>query len=427
MTCPYIDADCRHQLKAGAESCPSCGRFTKSCRACTAGNRAFANYCRSCGTALETGAGNWLAYKGSAQRLGFNPARNGESRQPFTPVPTPLKLRLGDACRSLLGYDRHLIAVSRNGTIEIADPQRPEAPHLRFQVTGPVTCEPCIADGMLYIGSPRQIAAYSLGAMTIASPQFRPVGQVPLSGNPIQALTIVGKRLYATVVSSEKRRDVVSIDIGDRGPTTVRTIHTSAHVSWIAGDPAGAQVVFLSEQSGGIALHTVNAQEVDTHPLSFQEFAEHPIAIIGGKVFAILGPERRLYQIDARTGAVEEALHEDIQMFALTHDGGMWDRDGVNIHNSGVRFTLTNIQDTFAALDRVIKGSPLIVQRRAAVVGMNDGKVRIYELHRAPAYGNWPLDAGSGSMITALASFDRYVAAGNADGIVEVLELQSER
>lgn len=425
MTCPYPDTSCAPQAVDG-ESCMSCGRFIKSCPQCKGSNRAFANHCRSCGTALETSNGNWLAYKGSARRLGFNASRNGRSHSSFNTSVTELKLRLGDACWSLLGYDRHLIAMSRNGTVEIADPQRPDAPHVRFQATGPVTCQPCIAGGVLYVGSPKQIAAYSLGAMTLASPQFRPLWQVPLPGNPIQALTAAGNNLYATIASSEKSRDVVAIEIGDRAPSTVRTIHTSRQVSWIAGDPADARIVFFSEENDGMSLHTVGAQRTETHLLSLRELAEHPIALVGGKVFAIFGSERRLHQIDAHTGAVDEVLHEDVQMFALTQDGGAWGRDGVNIHNSGVRFTLSNTHDSFAALDRAVKGSPVIVQGRAAIVGMSDGRVRIYELKRAPAYGIWPLDAGSGSTITALASFDRYVAAGNADGIVEVLELQSK-
>lgn len=427
MTCPYLDSNCRQDPAPGAESCPSCGRFWKSCEGCGTANRAFANHCRACGAAIDAADGNWLAYKGSAQRLGFNPARNAQSVQPFTPVPAKLTLSLGDPCRSLLGYDRHLIAIAQNGTIEVADPLGAAASRVRFQVTGPITCEPCISGGVLYVGSPRQIAAYSLGALTVPSPQFRPLWQVTVPGNPIQALTVVGARLYATVAASEARRDVMAIDTRDRGRSGARVIHSGMNISWLAGDPAAAMLVFLSEHRGQVALYTITAAGVETHPLPFDELSDQPIALAGGKVFAIFGRDRRLVQIDARTGAVDEHLQEDVQMFALTRDGGGWDRDGVNIHTGKVRFGRSNSFDTFPPLDRVVKGSPLVIQRRAAVVGMSNGRVRVYDLLRPPAYGIWGLDGESGAPITALASFGPYVAAGNSHGVVEVLELQSQK
>src|SRR6185295_8442213 len=135
--------------------------------------------------------GNWLSYKGSPQRLGLNAASPAGADLPgrgsFELQEKELKLRLEDPCRSLLGYDRHLIALSQNGTIEIGDPELPAAT-LRLKAEGPISCEPCVEDGVLYLGAPGRLTAYSLGALTLTSPRLAPLWQLRLSGTPVQAL-----------------------------------------------------------------------------------------------------------------------------------------------------------------------------------------------------------------------------------------------
>lgn len=429
MTCPYSDSSCSRELPAAATSCPDCRRFVKACARCGEGNRAFANFCRACGEALEAAEGNWLGYKGGARRLGANAATRDVRElayATFDLADTGLQLRLGDVCRSLLGYDRHLIAVAKSGAIEIADPRRPSATQ-RFQAHGPVSAEPCIDHGILYVGSIGQLAAYSLGAMTLSAPKLRPLWHVSLGGAPIQALTALGDRLYVTV-AKEARKELQVIDnVRGAQPSQPRTVHASRRVSWIAADSARGEAVFLSDDGGGVYVHVITAArpEPASRPVPLDAFSEHPIAFLGGRVFALFD-DARLYRIDPATGAIDEVVGDDIQLFSLTDDGdGEWDRDGVQIDSSGVAFARAALRDTFSHLDRAVKGSPVIVHRRAAAVGMEDGRVLLYDLARPPKHEVWRLDGAAGTPITALASFDAFIAAGNRDGIVGVRELRA--
>jgi len=424
VNCPYSEKNCPPDLAANVESCPGCGQFLRNCPRCAAPNRAFANFCRSCGATLPAGAGDWLAYKGSARRLGVNSGCPEPDRAVAVQFSDVLKLRLGDSCRALLGYDRHLIAVSQSGAVEICDARRPSSVR-RFQAQGPISAEPCIDRGILYLGSHGQLAAYSLGAAMLGAPRTRPLWQVPLSGPPVQALTVIGSRLYLTV-AVDGRREVQVIDRVDAPRPAARSIQTAARVSWIAGDTAAGKAVFLSEDNGhGVHLRTIGEDHDVAHAVSLHAFAEHPIAYLGGKVFGIFGDARRLYRIDAASGAVDEPLEDDTQFFSLTHDRDFeWDRDGVRIDTRGVLFSRIGVRDSFSHVDRAARCSPVIMQGRAAAVGMEDGRVLLYDLLHPPKHEVWRPGSDGTVPITALASFGPYIAAGNAAGVVEVRELR---
>lgn len=414
MTCPYSEPDCLSEIATDAPRC-LCGRYVKRCAQCATRNRAFANYCRGCGVALPPSAANWTGYKGGPRRLGANAFRAGAD---CVTRATGLRLRLGDSCRSLLGYDGHLIAISLNGVVEIADPLRAKSV-CRFQAQGPITAEPCLSDGMLYLATRGQLSAYALAAMMLETPRVRPSWHVALNGTPIQALTAVGDRIYVTMATTDWRE----VQVIER--QTARPVYGAPKVSWIAADPACARAMFLSEGDGGVQLHVANGA-LATHPVSLYAMAEHPIAFLDGTVFGIFGNAHRLYRIDAATGAIEEPLEEDTQLFALTNDADEWDRDGVGIDSSGIIFWRSGVRDSFAPHERAAKGSPVIVQGCAAAVGMEDGRVLLYDLAQLPRHEVWRLGDHEGAGITALASFDSYIAAGNRDGVVEVRELLSK-
>jgi hypothetical protein len=421
VTCPYSEPNCAPGPAASASQRCQCGRFTKRCHGCGATNRAFANFCRACGTALTAEHLNWSGYRGGPRRLGFNAAAPDGSAS----RPTAVSLRLGDECRSLLGYDGHLVAVSLAGVVEIADMARGSV--CRFQVPGPITVEPCIHAGVLYVGTRGQLAAYSIPPLTFALPRVRPLWQMSLSGTPIQALTAVGARLYLTVASSGWREVQVIEQLGGARPAAARGLHGAPKMSWIAADPSSDRAVFLSEsEERGIQMH-VSSPELVTRPTTLRTLAEHPIAFLGGAVFGVFGEKRRLYRIDAATGAVEEPLDEDTQFFALSSDANEeWSRDGVLINTDGVTFSHSGVRDSFDPYERAVRGSPLIVRDSAAFIGMEDGRVRIYDFARLPRHDVWRVGNGSGASITALASFGSFVAAGNKEGVVEVLELCAE-
>ncbi len=300
--------------------------------------------------------------------------------------------------------------------MEIADPMR-EKSVCRFQTPGPITAEPCISDGVLYLATRGQLSAYAMAAMTLETPRVRPLWQVALHGTPIQALTAVGERIYVTVATID-RREVYVVE-----RQVARSICGAPKMSWIAADPSSARAVFLSEDDGRVQLHVADGA-LATHPVSLQTIAEHPIAFLGGTVFGVFGEAHRLYRIDAASGAIEEPLDEDTQLFALTHDvADQWDRDGVGIDSGGIRFWRSGVRDSFAPHERAVKGSPVIVQGCTAAVGMEDGRVLLYNLAQLPRHEVWRLGDREGAAITALATFDSYIAAGNRDGVVEVREL----
>lgn len=429
MNCPYHLADCPHQQAlAENDSCPQCLRVIKRCDRCQGWNPAFANFCRFCRQALSGADGNWLGYRGSARRLGLNTAAPGApaSRSESLDVrETPLRMDLGRPCRSLLAYDRHVVAIAQDGSIEIGDAEQPESRY-RFKAEGPVSCEPCIDQGVLYLGSRDLLTAYSLGALTIGGGRLTPLWHVRLSGTPIHALVVQDRRLYVTLFKPP-RKQVQVFEIAGRTPgATGRVLHTSDVVSWLAGDPASRQVVFLSLDGRSVHLHTVTQphDEYTQRPLSMESFAEQqPVALLGGKVFGVFGAEDRLCQIDVHASTFDRALGFDTKLFALGTDGHGWNGEAVRTDTTHVFFLPSDTREELPPLDRVSQGSPIIVRDRAAVLGMQDGQVRLYDLHHLPRYISWRVAADE-QPITALASFGHYVAAGNGKGVVKTLELR---
>jgi putative pyrroloquinoline-quinone-binding quinoprotein len=436
VSCPYFQPACpARELAVNARSCPQCLRPLKPCPACGTHNRAFANFCRFCRTPLSAAEGNWLSYRGGAQRLGVNTLPDSQlaPRDSFAIQEEDLKLELGDPCRSLLGYDRHLIAISQSGTIEIRDPALPTS-GLRFKAEGPVSCEPCIDDGVLYLGSPGRLTAYSLGALTMTNPRLAPQWQLRLPGTPVQGLTAVAGHLYVTVVRTDMRREVLVIDDLKRHPPAAgRVLCVSAGLSWTAADSASQAAVFFSQEGESLQLHRVahdgSRAELATRPLTRtpRPLADNvPIAFLGGKVFGVFGDEDKLCRIDADSGELEQSLGDDTKMFSLSQDGERgWDGDGVQIFSNGILFLGAARTDFFTPLDRVVKGSPVLLQGRAAVLGMLDGRLRIYDLLRLPRYDQLRL-TGAGEPITSLVSFQRYLAVGNVKGVVKLLSLQAK-
>ena len=421
MTLACAELECAAKVAAGALRCAN-GHVLRRCPQCETRNRAFANFCRNCAAPLPPSPSNWSGYKGGARRLGFN-AKRGPAE--WTAHRAGLTLRLDDGCRILLAFDGHLIAVGFNGTIEMADPVRAKSV-CRFQTQGPVTAEPCIVDGVLYVATRNQLTAYALGPMTLDPPRVRPLWQLQIEGTPIFALTPAGDRLFATVAAADAREVHVVEQSGRPPRPAARVLHRSIKTSWLTADPATGAAFFFSEENSQVHLHAIG-QDVVSHPVSLQALAEQPIAFLGGNVFGVFGAARQLYRISAATGAVEEPLEADTLLFALSHDeADAWDRDGVRIDGEGVLFVRQSIRDSFAPLERVTKPSPVIVRGSAAAVGMEDGRVLLYELAHPPHHEVWRFAGNAAVPITALASFDGYIAAGNRDGVVELRELREK-
>lgn len=426
MDCPY--PDCTERAPdAGAQSCPACSRMVKPCPRCGAGNRAFANFCRACGEALPEPEGEWRGFKGGVRRLGLNAARQAGPLRELA-LASVLELHLGDRCRSLLACDRHLIAVAANGTVEIADALRPQS-RLRLAAGGPITCEPCASGGLLFLGAPGRIAAYSLGALALPQPRLAPLWEARLAGTPVQALTTFEDRLYATVARPDGRREVqVLEDLG--AASTPRTLCSAERVSWLAADPASRRLLFLIEEQGEIRLcrveHRGGPDGADASPPELtrakvqrvpRPFAHHvPIAVFGGKVFGVFGEEEGLCRLDAGDGAFDQTLGRDVKAFSLS---GL--REGVEVSSAGISFLGTGAADALNHVER-INASPVLLRDCAAVVGLLDGRLRLYDLQTPPRHETLLLSPRA-EEVTAVLSFGRFVAAGDAAGGVFAFEL----
>lgn len=390
----------------------------KPCSACETPNRAFANFCRSCGESLPSTNTNWTAHRGNGRRLGLNPVTVGS---PYLIDRVQMTLRLGDSCSSLLGYDGHLVAVSIKGLVEIVEPARNQSV-CRFQVAGAVTSDPCIHNGVLYVTAGRQLVAYALSSLTLNPPRVRPLWSISLDATPVHPLTVAGGRLYVTLANRDGREVHVLDDL--LHPANTRLLYGARQVSWVAADPQNTRALFFSDDGdGNVQLHTVD-RDLITNPVLVDRLGQSAIAVIGDSVFGSFGETNRLYRIDSTSGSIEEPLEDDTQLFALSADGDdEWDRDAVYVDTSGVSFVRPGVRDTFEPHDRATKGSPLMIRDSAVLIGMQDGRVRIYDLAHLPSYETW-LVAG-GSAISALASFESYVAAGNTNGFVEVRQIRA--
>jgi hypothetical protein len=426
VNCPYPDSNCRPDAASSGTACAECRRTVKACARCAARNRALANFCRSCGADLPASQGNWLGFKGGARRLGVNgaPPPAGIDAVAFDFSSAGIDLQLGDPCRSLLGCDGQLIAIAQNGAVAIVDPRRPKAIQ-HFQIAAP-TCEPCIDRGVLYAGSRGQLSAWSLGSTTRTTPELRLLWHVALSGTPVQALAVAGNRLYVTVASASAGREVQCVGPLQSKTPAVRTLFAGANVSWLAADAASGRAVFFSEDADGVLLHSVTGDRMlETRPLPLHRLFDHPVALIGGNAYAIFGEQQHLYRIDVETAAVAEALEGDTQNFSIRYGRETeWDQDAVRIDSEGISFSRSGPRDSFNHHDRALRGSPLIVRGRAAVVAMRD-RLLVYDLVHPPVHHVWRLK-GRGpadSEITAVASFDHYIAAANDQGSVEVVAL----
>lgn len=421
MSCPYLDCD-EPSVPEKAAACPKCRRLTKGCPSCKTANRAFSNFCRRCGHALPDSAADWTGSKGGPQRLGLNPTRQAAPFRELK-IQQVRESHLGDHCRSLLSCDGHLVAVSAGGTVEISDVSGRAAP-LRINVDGPVTCDPCISRGTLFIGAAGRVTAYPLGTLTRQPPRLDPRWSIRLEGTPVNPLTVAEGRLYVTVALQNRRREVRVIDHIDRDqPLARQAIYAAARLSWMAADAPTRRLVFLSEEGKDLFLHSTATGGTRFHLTSRRianapsPFAEHiPIALAGTKVYGVFGDAEKLCRLDAAQGTFEQVIRDDAKAFALSSI-----RDGVLVDSGGLYFLGMGMAERLNNHER-IKGHPVLLADCAVAVGLQDGRLRVYDLHN-PSFQETLRLSGEGEEVTALASFGTCLAAGTARGLVKLFEL----
>lgn len=425
MSCPYHE--CREMLPILIGACPTCRQRVKHCTSCGSANRAFSLFCRLCGKGLPEEVGNWSGFRGGSERLALNPRRGLELPRDLSPCFSPLEL--GAACRSILSRDGLLIAVSAAGRVAVVVPET-GAVLVDVQASGPVTAEPVLTEDLLILGTPGCVSAFSLAGYTLGPPRQEPVWRMNVPGTPIRDLLALDRRLYLRLSDSEGRHGIFAIDGVGGDPEPARELIHGDRLSLLAADLESRRVVFLGEGESGIALHLLDhganpypaleSRRVEGAPRLLADLA--PIAIFGSKVYVVIGEEERLCRLDVASACFDTGLWDDVYNFALQD---AW--EGFKVGGAGLYFPGPGIFDDIGPMERV-QGQPLLVRDCAAVVALREGRLRLYDLARPPRYRELRMLGPKGPLreeISALASFDRYLAIGNRGGQFQVFAFSS--
>jgi len=70
-----------------------------------------------------------------------------------------------------------------------------------------------------------------------------------------------------------------------------------------------------------------------------------------------------------------------------------------------------------------VRAQPITFQNCGAALGLQDGRIRVYDLQRPPYYLSERLEGGGEAEITAMASVGRFLVAGDALGRIGRFEL----
>lgn len=415
MKCPYFDCTDKG-LTADTASCRTCRRPLKICGFCGHLGRAFANYCADCGEPMVGGDFDWTGYRGGPRRLGMNPAELGDSWMKAKLSPETSGITLDEACFDLLSWDRHLLAVGESGRVEIRHPGAAVGYSLRLD--GSPSCHACIEKSTLFVGHDSTLAAYSLGALTLKNPQTSARWSISVPGRPSGALLAVKDALLVNVTQGRDVGVALLEGIFDDQPPRLRWLQQPGSVSPLAGDRNTGKAHFLSSHGGKIRIHTVHAHgqvatvDVSTVPdLSESDLTRSALAVMGKNLFAVLGPEQALYRLEPGKPTVR--LETDVRRFSLNRGDQQ-----VLLRTTGLRFPHGHDVE-LSHMERVI-GQPLILRNFALAVGLQDGRLGIYDLNNPPFLRHERID---GHAITALASFGPYVAAGTARGTVALYQV----
>lgn len=202
--CPYIECKQEHMDNI-SDQCPDCGQYLKRCEMCQTANRSFANYCRFCGEKLPGSNMYWTGFKGTPQRTGLN-----RSIVPNSPPDLNIRelksIRFPGRCRSILADDGYLVAVSDGGTVKIVNLNQLDTEPYTFVTDGNIYAEPALHNGTLYLGRVKSpdhekgsIYAYTLGGVSLSTPEVNLRWDMDLKGTPVQALLPFDDRLYLNV------------------------------------------------------------------------------------------------------------------------------------------------------------------------------------------------------------------------------------
>ena len=421
MECPYSDCAAKG-LKDEHEICPACRRPNRSCEGCNSAVRAFARFCSACGKPLAGGALEWSGFRGGPRRLGMNPTQVSPPLLDCKLLPVDLGYPgLGDPCYALLSWDRHLIAVSEAGWIQIVAPGTTS--RARFKADGPMSSQPCIERSVLFLGHRGGLMAYYLGTLVGNGKGPTPYWRLPVAGRPMGPLLALGGRLFAVIQRADGQLEVCVVErAGSKAPLPPRTLFTSRRLSTLVGDWFSRQVSFLAQDNDRVDLLTIDTNReplhVERHPVrdltSDSRLGRPSLAVMGSMHFVVLEPGERLFRIEAGKASVR--LAEDVQRFAMNRSD-QW----AQINATGLSLPHLQAREDLTHMDRVL-GQPVILRNWGVALGLQNGRVRLHDLHHPHQNRELRVEPPEHG-ITALASFSSFIAAGSSRGTVALFEV----
>ncbi len=182
-------------------------------------------------------------------------------------------------------------------------------------------------------------------------------------------------------------------------------------------------VLFLDEVPSGLRLYRVRRENggFSTLPQPVVDapaglLPEIPPATVGNLLYAVFNERRRLCRIDLKSSRWDGELASDVRSFALAGK-----QDGVVLQSAGMQLLSRKNEET--VLDPMA-GPPLIWRELAVVLGLANGRVRLYSWENLTRETEIRVSQNPYAAVSALAAFEDFLAVGTEDGVLAVFRLQ---
>jgi hypothetical protein len=339
---------------------------------------------------------------------------------------------LNGSCRSILTYDRHIFAVSStdtDGSIVVAPLMEMEdlqAYCWSLNLRAPVRARAVIHRGSLYVAAGSRLFAFTLSDVGGAALQLRWSFDFRASV-PVSVLLPIDDSLYVPVAHDPQyqrgcmiRLDNISSATQPRAvvlhdglmPSPAAAMESEPRsVFFLAADTVRLYCGMVSHQDGrepALAWRPVNNAFSPMDPV-------HPIAVHYGKIFSIFRQDQTLCRIDIQTAQVDDAIVRNARRFSLSTSGSPLVVTAANVMIPARRLA----EDLLPG--HIVHSHPLLLGDVAAVMGLGDGDVRIFDMANLARFRVWRVP-GAGAPVTHLAPYGDILVIGDAFGAITVTE-----
>jgi len=286
----------------------------------------------------------------------------------------------------------------------------------------PIYADPVIHRGSFYVAAGNQLFACTLS--DFAEPSMVERWRFNFRERvPVSALLPVDDSLYVTLAHDPQYQygSMVRLD-GISGAAQPREVEL--HNGWMPSPAAassdGKAVFFLAAGTMGLYCGMVSHRggepvgewrHVGNAPSPMDPL--HPIAVRGGKIFAVFKQRQTLYRIDAESAWIDNMIAQDARKFSLSANGNV-----LVVTPGNVVIPTRNLGKEILP-GYIVSSQPLLLGDAAAVMGMGGGSVWILDMANPARFREWPV-RGAGGGITALAPYGDLLAVGDANGAVTI-------